>query len=286
LRIFLLVILLLTPLAQYFWFTRAWHVIDAMAWPWLRSLGQSLWLMAMVVILAAVLDLMLGHRFGRRDLWPWRRAGLRLWLIASCVGYLAVTAIGGLEWLSRLVLAAIPAAQRASVEPMFGPFFHYAGYVAGSLPLLITAYGCTVGRLRYRIVNVEVPITALPPTLDGLRIVQLSDLHIGDFMPRAAIRKAVAMANTVEADLAVLTGDLISYARDPLEDCIAELSQLRAPLGVWGCHGNHERSATVEAHGQALFQRYGMQLLRQQCIELSWHRSSCAAGHPQHPALA
>jgi uncharacterized protein len=69
--------------------------------------------------------------------------------------------------------------------------------------------------------------------------------------------------------LAVLTGDLISHGRDPLEDCIAELSQLRAPLGIWGCHGNHERSAGVEAQAQALFARYGMRLLRQQCAEVA-----------------
>jgi predicted MPP superfamily phosphohydrolase len=42
-------------------------------------------------------------------------------------------------------------------------------------------------------------------------------------------------------------------------------------LGIWGCHGNHERSAGVEARAQALFARYGMHLLRQQCAELFWH---------------
>src|SRR5712691_10714295 len=114
-------------------------------------------------------------------------------------------------------------------------------------------------------------MTHLPPSLDGLRIVHLSDLHIGDFMPRTAIRRAVDLANTVQADLAVLTGDFITSDRDPLEDCIEELSRLRAPLGVWGCHGNHERSAGVETRAQALFARYGMHLLRQQCAELSWH---------------
>jgi hypothetical protein len=108
------------------------------------------------------------------------------------------------------------------------------------------------------------------PSLDGLRIVHLSDLHIGDFMPRAAIRRAADLANTAQADLAVLIGDLITSDRDPLEDCIAEVSRLRAPLGVWGCHGNHERSAGVEGRAQALFARYGMHLLRQQCAELSW----------------
>jgi uncharacterized protein len=117
------------------------------------------------------------------------------------------------------------------------------------------------------------PSTSLwptPPALDGLRIVHLSDLHIGAFMRRTAIRRAVDLANAAQPDLAVLTGDLITSARDPLEDCVAEVSRLRAPLGVWGCHGNHERWAGVEARAQALFQRSGMHLLRQQCAELSW----------------
>lgn len=125
--------------------------------------------------------------------------------------------------------------------------FRPAAYLAGSLPVLATAYSVMVGRRRYRIVTVEIPIPELPPNLDGLRIVQFSDLRIGDFMPRAAIRRAVGMANNLQADLAVLTGDLISDGHDLLEDCIAELSQLRAPLGVWACHGDHERWAGMEA---------------------------------------
>ena len=92
----------------------------------------------------------------------------------------------------------------------------------------------------------------------------------GPSCPCAAIRRAVDMSNAVQPDLAVLTGDLISNEHDPLEDCIAELSLLRAPMGVWGCHGNHERWAGMEARGQALFARYGMHVLRQQCVELSW----------------
>ena len=234
LRIFLMVILVLTPLAQYFWLARAWRLIDAMVWPGLRYLGQSLWLAAVLVVLTAVLDLMVGHRFLRRDLWPWGRAGARLWLIASCVGYVAVTTVGGIEWLSRPAIAALPATQRR-VSSRFGatsstmPRIWRAAFPCWSQPT-----GRTAGRLWYRIVNVDVPITELPLSLDGLRIVHLSDLHIGDFMPRAAIRRAVTMANSVQADLAVLTGDLISYGRDPIEDCIAELSQLRVPWASGG----------------------------------------------------
>src|SRR5262249_1343489 len=126
------------------------------------------------------------------------------------------------------------------------------------------------GRLRYRVVPVDVPLAHLPPSLDGLRIVHLSDLHIGDFMPRTAFRRAVNMINAVQPDLAVLTGDLITSEHDPLEDGIAELSRLRVPLGVWGCYGNHERWAGVEARTQPLFAPARMHVVRQQCVELSW----------------
>jgi uncharacterized protein len=269
-RIFLMVILALTPLAQAFWCAWAWRMIGALAWPWPRLLLQGLWVGAALVVLAAGLELLVGPVIPRRALGPWGRAVARLWVIASCIGFLAVVVVGALEWLSRPVMAVLPVAHAARVEPARRTAFRYATYLAGGLPLLAAAYGATAGRRRYRVVTVEVPITGLPPSLDGLRILHLSDLHIGDFMPRAAIRRAVDLANTLRPDLAVLTGDLITSERDPLEDCIAELSRLQAPLGVWGCHGNHERWSGVEVRAQALFARHGMHLLRQQCAELSW----------------
>jgi uncharacterized protein len=270
-RIFLMSILALTPVAQACWFAWAWRLIGAVAWPGPRSLLQGVWVVAVLVVLAAGLDLLGVRVIPRQAASPWARAVARIWLIASCLGFLAVTAVGGLQWLSRPAMAVLPAAQAARIEPARRTLFRYATYLAGGLPLLTAAYGATAGRRWHRVVTVEVPISGLPSRLEGLRIVHLSDLHIGDFMPRAAIRRAVDLANTVKPDLTVLTGDLITSERDPLEDCITELSRLQAPLGVWGCHGNHERWSGVEARAQALFQRYGMHLLRQQCVELSWH---------------
>jgi uncharacterized protein len=269
-RIFLMVILALTPLAQAFWFAWAWLLIGAVTWPGPRYVLQGLWVVAVLVAVAAGLDLLGVRVVPRQALRPWGRAVARLWLIAACIGFLAVVIVGALEWLSRPVTALLPVTQQEQVEPARRTAFRYAAYLAGGLPLLAAAYGATAGRRRYRVVTVEVPITGLPPNLDGLRIVHLSDLHIGDFMPRTAIRRAVDLANTLRPDLAVLTGDLITSERDPLKDCVAELSRLQTPLGVWGCHGNHERWSGVEARTQALFARYGMHLLRQQCAELSW----------------
>src|SRR5215471_10456177 len=166
-RLFLMSILVLTPLAQSFWFARAWHVIDAVAWPGPRALFQGLWIAAALVVLAAVLDMLPVRILPHWAFGPWGRAVVRLWLIASCVSFLAVTAVGGLEWLSRPAMAALPLAQWARGEPAQHIVFRYAAYLVGSLPFLAVVYGATAGRLRYRVVTVEVPIMDLPPTLDG-----------------------------------------------------------------------------------------------------------------------
>jgi uncharacterized protein len=269
-RLFLMVILALTPLAQAFWFAQAWCVIDAVAWPGLRALVQGLWIVAALMVLAAALDMLRVRALPPQLFGPWGRAVARLWLIASCCSVVAITAVGSFEGFAWVAMAALPEAHATRVEPARHMVFRSAAYLAGGFPFLAVVYGATVGRLRYRVVPVDVPLAHLPPALDGLRIVHLSDMHIGDFLPRTALRRAVDLSNAVQPDLVVLTGDLITSERDPLEDGIAELSRLRAPLGVWGCHGNHERWAGVEARAQALFARHGIHVLRQQGVELSW----------------
>jgi hypothetical protein len=103
-----------------------------------------------------------------------------------------------------------------------------------------------------------------------MKIVQLSDIHSGDYMPLYEVRRAVDMANELGAHLALVTGDFVSNESDPLAGCIAELSRLRAPLGIWGCNGNHEIYARAEDAAEELFQQHGMKLLRQKNAELEF----------------
>ena len=130
-------------------------------------------------------------------------------------------------------------------------FFHAVGFVAGAVPFVSAAYGFAEERFRYQIREIKIPVANFPHALDGLRITQLSDIHIGSYMPVSQVRRAVGMANELGGDLTVVTGDFLTTRGDPLEDCITELSRLRAPLGVWGCNGNHEIYAGVEARAAA-----------------------------------
>jgi predicted MPP superfamily phosphohydrolase len=216
------------------------------------------------VLLAALLDPLLGRGVSRLNIGAFHLGKTlttftRLWLVASVFGFLAV---GAIEWFTNIAARLRPGAVAGGFSPSRRTFFQYAAVVAGGFPFLAATYGFAAGRLRYTVERVDVPVANLPPELDGLRIAQLSDIHIGDYMPPREIARAVAMANDLHPDISFVTGDFVSSEGDPLDACISELSRLRAPLGVWGCNGNHEIYAGVEDEAERLFREKGMRLLR------------------------
>jgi uncharacterized protein len=256
-------------LTQRFWFLGAWDWISAVSSPNIKSTLQVAWFMLLLLLVASFLDPMLGHPLSRIFGGKWIAAAGRIWIITSLFAFVAVKLVAAVSFASGI--AAKLVSPRPAYDPARRNFFRYATYLAGGLPFVGAMYGFATGRFKYRVEEVEIPINGLPNALDGLRIAQLSDIHIGDYMPRAEVRRAVEMTNALRPDLAVVTGDFISSEYDPLEDCVAELSQLRAPLGTWGCNGNHEIYADAEDSAQALFHRYGMRLLRQENVTLE-HR--------------
>ena len=264
---FFLAFLILVIFVQRFWFLGAWQRIQAINRPVVRQMLQGIWIAALVLFLATFLDPFVGGFIPRRGLGLWLIAASRLWLFASFFGFIAFQVVKGLDWTSGLASKLIPG-KGVTFDPARRNFFRYAAYLAGSLPFMGAAYGFASTRFRYQVRKVEVPVSGLPKALDGMKIVQLSDIHAGDFMPCDEVQRAVEMANALDADLAVVTGDFISNENDPLEECIAELSKLQAPLGTWGCNGNHEIYANAEAAAQQTFERYGMHLLRQQNVQL------------------
>lgn len=94
------------------------------------------------------------------------------------------------------------------------------------------------GRLVIRRVDVQVP--GLPPEFDGLRIAQLSDLHIGPHTSRRFLRRIVDATAKLNADLIAVTGDLIDDRSEDVAAYARALGSLSAPLGVYMIPGNHD----------------------------------------------
>jgi predicted MPP superfamily phosphohydrolase len=80
----------------------------------------------------------------------------------------------------------------------------------------------------------------LPEAFDGLRIVQLSDIHHSPFTGREQIERAVKLANSLNPDIIALTGDYVSHEREYAAPCAEMLGRLRARYGVFAILGNHD----------------------------------------------
>jgi uncharacterized protein len=278
-------------LSQRFWYRSLWRATANWRAVWLRVAVRLAYIALLMLIIGSAFD---GVRMGRHaHLIPSDNlieifAGL--WFTSALLSYVTVKVVRGIDRIWASIRSAarrnsapppvtakvspperrIPAAAELLPDPSRRYFFRTASALAGAAPFLSVMYGFAAERLDYHLRRVDIPTANLPPALDGMKIVQLSDIHLSGYMSRADVRRAVEMANAEGADLAVVTGDFITGAADPLADCIEEIRHLRAPLGIFGCNGNHEIYARAEDAAEVLFAEAGMKLLRHENAQLAF----------------
>lgn len=117
------------------------------------------------------------------------------------------------------------------------------------------AYAHEIEPSWLRINRRDIRIAGLPRALDGLSIAHLTDLHLNHWMTQERLSGVMRTANSLGADLMVITGDFVSKDMRPVDErgnpigdaytlaapgLSQALSILRAPLGVWGVLGNHD----------------------------------------------
>jgi predicted MPP superfamily phosphohydrolase len=98
----------------------------------------------------------------------------------------------------------------------------------------------------------DVAIPGLPRRLDGFRVVQLSDLHRSLIVSDGLIRKAVAIANSTNANVAVVTGDFVSRNAGNAAPCCGMLKKLRTRYGTFAVLGNHDYWTNAAVVGKAV----------------------------------
>ena len=114
------------------------------------------------------------------------------------------------------------------------------------LAVVAGSYGYYQARRTPGVRRVDVPIPNLPDALVGLRIAQISDLHVGPTIKGPFVERVVARVNELQPDLIAFTGDLADGTVERLAPHTAALAELTAPLGAYFCTGNHEYYSGVE----------------------------------------
>jgi predicted MPP superfamily phosphohydrolase len=174
----------------------------------------------------------------------------------------------------RAAVAVVRRALHAETNPGRRQVINAAGNVLMAAPFAVMGYGALVQRTDFRVREVDMPIPGLPEDLAGLRILQLSDVHLGAFLSENEFARVVDACNELRPQLAVMTGDLISGPSDPLDQCIRQLARVKSDAGMFGCMGNHERYAKAESYTERECARLGMRFLRARAERLKFGQST------------
>ena len=175
--------------------------------------------------------------------------------------WLECAAIVEAVWLIGLYLGILAWRRAPEFRSPRRKFLRAAGAALVAGPVAATGFGILM-RNRIRISEMKIPIPNLPKDLDGLRIVQVTDVHLSPFLSESEFARAIDMANETRAHIALMTGDLISRVGDPLDACLKHLARLRADAGVIGCLGNHEIYTKTEDYVTLQAARAGIKFLR------------------------
>ena len=97
-----------------------------------------------------------------------------------------------------------------------------------------------------------VKIPNLPPQWRGRKAVQLSDVHLGRILGRSFLESLVKKANAEQPSVVFITGDLFDGRDGRLDELVAPLNGLHAPLGIYFVTGNHETYLGTERAEAAL----------------------------------
>ena len=147
-------------------------------------------------------------------------------------------------WYAQLLLPLVSTAGLLGLilGAPFGASLSVGRTLAGAMlaiavVILVLGY---IGARRLVVRRVDAEVPGLAAEFDGLRIVQLSDLHVGPHTSRHFLEKVVKATQSLAPDLIAVTGDLIDDRAEDVAAYARALGSLDAPLGLYMIPGNHD----------------------------------------------
>jgi predicted MPP superfamily phosphohydrolase len=132
--------------------------------------------------------------------------------------------------------------------------------------LAVNLYGSFEAR-RIQIERITVHTDKLPRGFDGLRLVQVSDVHVGMIVRGERLARICEAVREVNPDLLVSTGDLVDGQLDSLQDAMAQWRAIDPPFGKYAVTGNHEFYAGLDS-ALAFARAAGFRILRNEAVDV------------------
>jgi predicted MPP superfamily phosphohydrolase len=117
-----------------------------------------------------------------------------------------------------------------------------------SVPFIATAQGVLHTIYDVEVRKTEIVIPRLSSVFDGLKIVQISDIHTGSFFGVSYIEHVIEIIHQQSPDIIAITGDFVNFDPSEYERFVPLFRKLKATFGVFGSLGNHDHYMTKENH--------------------------------------
>lgn len=152
-------------------------------------------------------------------------------------------------------------------------FLKYLGYISGGLVMGTMFTGMFKWVYDFKIFEHKIKLPNLPTEFQGMKIVQISDIHLGSWNLIKPMEEAVTLINEMQADLILFTGDLVNFSTKEAYRFEETLSKLKAKRGIYATLGNHDYGDYVKWPSEeekvqnlkdllSFFNRIGWKLLR------------------------
>ena len=125
-------------------------------------------------------------------------------------------------------------------------FLSRTALAVAAVPFATLMYGMMGTAFDFRVRRVKIHLPKLPAGFEGLKIVQLSDIHSGSFVNDEPFLRAVQMINELQPDVIFFTGDLVNNQTDEAEKFNHVWRSIKAPMGVFSTLGNHDYGDYVQ----------------------------------------
>ncbi len=154
----------------------------------------------------------------------------------------------------------------------------------GAALFLYLIYGVAYGKYHYKLRKVKLNNTHWPAGLKGLRIVQISDAHLGSFDKPSGFQKGIEMIKSTKPDLILFTGDLVNNLAKEAEPYINAFKSLKATYGKYAILGNHDYADYIQwdsrenkvknlARLKEIHAEMGFKLLDNEHVKISYNSS-------------
>lgn len=284
--VFILILMFFIAIVDVYAFRGIKSLISDVAVQWRLGITVAFWIIPVAIIVLIIAMSLQMHQVmttSKFKLWYFLMGLFMLFYIPKLV-FIAFQLSNDMLRFSGWLITRLskPESQIAAkgIAMSRTEFLSKVGIVAAAIPFLSVAHGIVRGRFNYKVKDIKLIFGNLPKVFDGLKVLQISDWHIGSFLGHSdKVKEAVDLINLQKADLILFTGDFVNNVANEMKEFIPLLKGIQAPYGVYSILGNHDYGEYVswqseeehEANMQELYEfqeQAGFKLLRNDSFTL------------------